>query len=274
MLTGHLRKLVGTLEGDSLHYQLPVGDQLLDLNALIGRSVTLRNLGEIECIQCGRPTKKSFQQGHCYPCYRALGECGYCLVNPLKCHSQFGPCDDSHWVHANCNLPHIVYLANTSGLKVGITRVNQMPTRWIDQGASQALPIFLVANRYQSGLLESKLSEFVADKTNWRAMLKGDPDPLDLPLEAQRLIDMAHTQIEAVIAEFPPGDVQRYPNPELVSLRYPVLEYSTKINSINLEKDPELTGVLRGIKGQYVLFDQGVINIRKYGGFAMEIGAV
>lgn len=270
MLTGALRKMRSELNNSIVHYQLPIGDHLVELNQLIGSELRLRFVGEIHCIQCDRKTNKSFQQGYCFPCYRKLGECGYCMVQPLKCHSQYGPCDDSQWAHANCNVDHVIYLANTSALKVGITRVTQMPTRWIDQGAVQALPIFTVQNRYHSGVVEAELAKLVADKTNWRAMLKGAPESLDLTAERDRLMQQSSTELEKYATEFTLTPVT---DTDVVSIEFPVSQYPEKIATHNFDKTPEIHGTLVGIKGQYLMLDTGVLNIRKFGGYRVEINA-
>lgn len=270
MLTGDLRKMRSELVNNAVQYQLPVGDELLELNQFIGSDLTLTFGDEIHCIQCDRKTSKSFQQGYCFPCYRKLGECGYCLIQPLKCHAQHGPCDDSSWVHANCNVEHVVYLANTSGLKVGITRVSQMPTRWIDQGAVQALPIFRVYNRYHSGVVETELAKLVADKTNWRAMLKGSPEPLDLIAERDRLLKECAIELEKLSAEFKITPINDH---DVVGIEFPVKQYLETIKTHNFDKIPEVKGRLLGIKGQYLIFDTGVLNVRKFGGYRVEVAS-
>src|ERR1700722_1856418 len=134
-------------------YYLSLAEEQIPLNQFIGKKIQLNYLGKIYCIQCGRETKKSFQQGFCFPCYRRLLECNLCIIHPEKCRYYEGKCDPNDWAHAQCGQKQIVYLANSSGVKVGITRATQIPTRWIDQGATQGLPIFSVANRYQAGLI-------------------------------------------------------------------------------------------------------------------------
>ena len=156
---------------------------------------------------------------------------------------------------------HYVYLANTSGLKVGITR--QRPTRWIDQGATQALAIFKVNTRLQSGLVEIALAQFIADKTNWRAMLKGIPEPIDLLSKAEELKPKIAASLADIRLKFGEDSVESL-NESVVNIKYPVLEYLPKISSLNLDKSPIISGVLLGIKGQYLIFDTGVINMRKY----------
>ena len=172
MVIGHLNKML-TVLNPKVVYTLPIGNQKIPLNPLIGKVIHLDFKGNINCIKCGRKTKKSFQQGYCYPCYQRLGDCSYCLIHPERCHHGEGNCKADNWVHTNCLRPHIVYLANSSGLKVGVTRLSQVPTRWIEQGAIQGLPIFRTANRYQAGLIEVAIKQFINDKTNWRDMLKG-----------------------------------------------------------------------------------------------------
>ena len=177
---GNIKKMRTDNQGESVSYQLPVGDALIDVNALLGQQVQLRYLQEINCTYCGRKTNKSFSQGYCYPCMKKLAQCDSCIMSPEKCHYDAGTCREPEWGEENCNIDHIVYLANTSGMKVGITRHSQVPTRWMDQGATQAKPIARVQTRYQSGLLEVLCAQEVGDRTAWQTMLKGDSDPQDL----------------------------------------------------------------------------------------------
>ena len=176
---GNIEKMRATL-AEPVQYALPVGDFHLPMNELIGQPLKLVHTGRIHCVACGRLTKKSFNQGYCYPCFTKLAQCDSCIVKPELCHFAEGTCREPEWGMAHCMIPHVVYLANSSGLKVGITRHSQIPTRWLDQGATQALPILAVQSRFQSGLAEVIFKDFVADKTDWRAMLKGDAIELDL----------------------------------------------------------------------------------------------
>ena len=160
-------------------------------------------------------------------------------------------------------IKHYVYLANTSGLKVGITRHTQIPTRWIDQGATQALPIFAVNTRLQSGLVEVELAKHIADKTNWRAMLKGSGETVDLKAKAKELLPLINEAITELRAKFGDDAIETL-DENLVDLSFPVTEYLTKISSFNFDKTPQVSGVLKGIKGQYLIFENGVINMRKF----------
>jgi hypothetical protein len=165
---------------------------------------------------------------------------------------------------------HYVYLANSSGLKVGITRHTQLPTRWIDQGACQALPIFKVATRLQSGLVETALAEFISDKTNWRAMLKGEPEPIDLKSRAEELIPEISMRLSQLRLKYGSDAIEEL-NEDVQDIHFPVREYLTKISSFNFDKSPLISGVLLGIKGQYLIFDSGVINMRKFSAYQISI---
>ena len=173
------------------------------------------------------------------------------------------------WAQQFCFRSHTVYLANSSGLKVGITRDNQVPTRWIDQGAIQALPIFNVSSRFHSGLVEITLGKYVADKTQWQAMLKNQVVEMDLKAERDRLLDKCKLELDA-LRDTLGEDAMTPLDAEPVQINYPVLQYPTKVSSFNLDKTPLIEGKLLGIKGQYLIFDSGVINIRKYSGYELE----
>ena len=165
--SGNIQKMHTQLN-DVVDYQLSVGDALVNMNSLIGHNINMQFDGLINCIACGRKTSKSFNQGYCYPCMRSLAQCDSCIVKPELCHFAAGTCREPEWGLQHCMRDHYVYLANSSGLKVGITRGTQIPTRWMDQGASQALPIFRVKDRLTSGLVEVILKAHVADKTSWQ----------------------------------------------------------------------------------------------------------
>ena len=268
-LKGNLRKMQTRL-ADQVQYQLPIGEQLQDMNALIGEQVQLNYLGEINCVACGRKTNKSFSQGYCFPCMRSLPECDSCIVKPETCHFAAGTCRDSAWGEANCFQDHYVYLANSSGIKVGITRGTQIPIRWMDQGATQALPIFRVKNRFHSGLVEVAIKAHVSDRTDWRKMLKGVAESLDMKQRRDELLEQSSAELDRLKQELGEGAVQ-WLDEEVVDINYPVQQYPEKIKSLNLDKTPSVGGQLQGIKGQYLIFDTGVINIRKYGGYLVEL---
>ncbi|WP_271411739.1 DUF2797 domain-containing protein [Pseudomonas sp. Q1-7] len=242
-------------------------------NPLIGRPLRLEFLGAIHCIHCGRKTKKSFSQGYCYPCFTKLAQCDSCIISPEKCHYAEGTCREPEWGERFCMTDHVVYLANSSGIKVGITRASQVPTRWIDQGASQALPVMRVATRQQSGFVEDLLRSQVADRTNWRAMLKGDAPALDLPAIRDALFGQLADGIRALQDRFGLQAIQPVSDIQPIEISYPVEAYPTKVVSFDLDKTPVVEGTLRGIKGQYLILDTGVINLRKYTAYQLAISA-
>lgn len=269
---GALAKMHTQLQSP-VQYGLPVGDQLIDLNAYIGQPVRLEYLGAIHCCSCGRKTNKSFNQGHCYNCFRKLPQCDQCMVAPEKCHFEQGTCRDEEWAQNVCFKDHYVYLANSSGVKVGITRGTQIPTRWMDQGAVQALPILRVATRQQSGLVERLIGEHVADKTNWRKMLKGEVDNLDLTENKAALLELCQQGITELQNTHGIQSIQVLDDQEQVEIEYPVIEFPTKVTSFNFDKTPTVEGRLMGIKGQYLILDTGVINIRKFTSYQVAFSA-
>lgn len=271
-ISGQLRKMRVQLSAP-VSYRAVVGDSEVDLNALIGERIALQYSGTITCIHCGRKTNKSFSQGYCYPCFQALAQCDSCIVSPEKCHHAAGTCREPAWADQHCMQPHVVYLANSSGIKVGITRGTQVPTRWIDQGAVQALPIVGVQTRLQSGLVETMFKQHVADKTNWRAMLKGQVDMLDLYAERDRLLAQCASELTALQQRFGMQAIQLLPAAVAVVIDYPVLQHPQKVVSLDLEKTPRIEGRLLGIKGQYLILDIGVLNIRKFGAYHVSFSS-
>ncbi|MGR5327968.1 DUF2797 domain-containing protein [Photobacterium damselae] len=266
---GTLSKMKSSL-GQDVNYSLLVGDKEITLNSLIGNKITLTHTGKIICCSCGKVTKKSYSQGHCFPCMKKLASCDMCIMKPETCHYAQGTCREPSWGDDNCMVPHYVYLSNTSALKVGITRYTQIPTRWIDQGATQGLTILKVKNRHISGLVEVALAKFIADKTNWRNMLKGDNNQLDLKSYSEQLLPEIQNELLAVTKQYG-NDAIEYLSAETQDIHYPVEQFPTKITSHNFDKNPVVEGVLQGIKGQYLIFDTGVINIRKFTSYEVVI---
>jgi hypothetical protein len=276
---GAVEKLTAQLDTNNLvQYQLPLATinsdtgekQSIALNPIIGKKLTLNFHGKIACKHCGKTTKKSYSQGFCYPCMIKLAQCDMCIMKPETCHHHLGTCREPEWGEQHCMVDHYVYLSNTSSLKVGITRHTQIPTRWIDQGATQALPIFKVRTRLQSGLVETALAEFIGDKTNWRAMLKGSNEAIDLKAEAKRLIPQITERLDDISLKFGDDAVQLL-DENIVDINYPVSQYLTKINSFNFDKTPSVSSVLLGIKGQYLIFSEGVINMRKFSSYQISV---
>lgn len=267
---GNLRKLQVTLT-DPVQYALVLGESRVPMNALIGQQLSLQYSGEIHCVNCGRKTSKSFNQGYCFPCMQTLAECDSCLVKPELCHYHAGTCREPSWGEEHCFQDHFVYLANTSGLKVGITRQTNVPARWMDQGATQALPIYKVRDRLTSGLVEVILKQHVADKTAWQRMLKGVPDTIDLAHARDHLHQECQQEIADVLMNHGDDAVQYLANDQIIAINYPVTTYPEKVKALNLDKTAEITGTLMGIKGQYLIFDSGVLNVRKFSGYKIRL---
>lgn len=263
-ITGQLRKMHARLS-DEVEYELPFGDELVNMNQFIGSPIALKYENKIECIKCGRETVKSFNQGFCYPCFKNAPEAAEWIIHPEKSQAHLGIEDRDLEFEKRVQLqPHVVYLSMTSGIKVGITRAPQVPTRWIDQGAVQAIKLAVTPNRYLAGMIEVSLKEYLNDKTNWRKMLMNVHPDLDL-------VEKKH-EVKALLDE----EYHQYiePTDEVLTIHYPVDDYPVKVKSIGFDKVPEYSGVLKGIKGQYLLFENGIVlNIRKHGGYIVSLEA-
>ena len=270
MTTGVIRKMVVEAT-EPVSYWLPMGEERLDVQPLLGSQISLEFTGRIYCIECGRKTTKSFNQGYCFPCLRSLAACDMCIVKPELCHYDQGTCREPAWGESHCMRPHVVYLANSSGLKVGITRASQVPTRWIDQGAVQALPLYEVDSRLQSGWLEVALKRYISDRTDWRAMLKGDPSQLDLLVKRDRLLGEASADLAQCQLKIGSASMRLVEGAQEARFKYPVLVYPEKIKAHNFDKKARVEGCLQGVKGQYMILDTGVLNIRKFAGYEVDL---
>ncbi len=269
-ISGGLKKMVAE-PGKPVSYRLPIGGQLVELNEFIGQTVEFHYSGQITCIHCSRPTTKSYSQGYCYPCCQRLARCDLCIVKPETCHYEHGTCREPEWGERYCLQPHVVYLANSSGLKVGVTREQQIPTRWIDQGAVQALPIFSVDSRHDAGLVEVMLARHVSDRTNWRVMLRGEQPDLDLLSQRDLLLNQCARELDSLQHNSAHPMLQSLGDAQPIELSYPISRLPEKVVSISLEKTPRFSAELQGIKGQYLLLDCGVLNIRRHTGFEVSV---
>ena len=246
-----------------VEYELPIGDELVYMNNLIGKYIVFKWEKEIYCVACGRKTSKSFAQGFCYPCFLSAPETSECILRPELCQAHEGIARDMDWAENHCLQEHFVYLAISSGVKVGVTRSAQIPTRWIDQGAWQAIRLAQTPNRYTAGLIEVVLKQHISDRTQWQRMLKNQLiEGVDLKEKKKEMI--AHLAPE----------LQNYESEdnEITEITYPVTEYPEKVKSLSFDKLEEITGRLWGIKGQYLIFDDGtVLNMRKHTGYLVEL---
>ncbi len=272
-MRGFVKKLVSK-HSDPVEYFLPLDDDLVALNPLIGNRIRLEHLSRIHCSNCGKVSRKSYSQGYCYPCFKKLPQCDLCMVSPERCHYSKGTCRDDEFAQTFCMQPHVVYLANSSGLKVGITKQQQIPTRWIDQGAVQAMPMLVTQSRQIAGFAEVVFKEHISDKTQWQRMLKSEGQPVDILGARQQLLEDVSLALEQLKTQFGSGAYQIVTETEITEIQYPVDFYPTKVTSLNFDKSPIIEGTLFGIKGQYLIFDIGVINMRRHASYEVELTEV
>lgn len=268
-LAGNIQKLDLKLEENVMAW-LPVGSQKIFLNELVGETISLKFLGGMNCIHCARKISKTYGQGYCYLCISTLAECDSCLFMPEKCHYAQGTCREPEWGEQNCFKDHIVYLSNTSSLKVGITKMVNVPTRWLDQGATQAIPIVRVSNRLLSGEIEVMLKNYVSDKTNWRAMLRSEPEKLNLEEERDSILPHIDKIKQKLLTQHGLDETIELLSSSEISIKYPVAVYPEKVSSLSFDKTADIKSKLLGIKGQYLFLEQGVLNIRKFSGYNIE----
>lgn len=257
---GVLKKMI-TENGSPIQYYLILDKDYLHMNQLLDKKISI-NFLRYECLHCGLE-KRIFRQGFCYDCFQAIPQAADWIIKPELSQAHLGIEDRDLEYESKVQLkPHIVYLANSSDVKVGVTRKTQVPTRWIDQGAHEAIVVVEVPNRYLAGITEIALKDHVSDKTNWRNMLKNEVVDEDLVDWKNRL------------EKYIPEEAKEYftkDNGE-TNLEFPVLQYPKKPKSLNLEKSPYYEGVLKGIKAQYLIFeDDTVFNVRGNEGYVVAI---
>ena len=257
----NIRKMSAS-PGDPIEYRMDSDKGSILLNDWIGREISLFFDGTIHCVICGKKITKTFAQGSCYDCFRNAPENAECIIRPELCRAHLGEGRDPAWEEKHHNRPHYVYLALSSAVKVGVTREDQIPTRWIDQGASEGLILARCPNRYEAGKLEVYLKDFFTDRTNWRRMLKNEVSSQSLSEVKKELIPRITEEFRTFISE----------DTEPVVMDFPVQEYPEKVKSLNLLKSPVFQGDLKGLKGQYLLFNEGIVwNVRSHSGFEVLI---
>jgi hypothetical protein len=258
-----LNKIPAKLENEQVIYKLSVESEPLLLNEFIGKKIKITFEHKLTCIDCQKNVSKFYGQGLCYVCTMASPMNSPCIINPELCEAHLGKGRDIEWEKANHLQPHIVYLANSGGLKVGVTRADQIPTRWIDQGADEVIILANTPYRQLAGEIEVFLKQFLSDKTNWRVMLKNEKiEGIDLLAEKQTYA----AKLPASLQEYISDDDTCY------HLNFPTEKLSKTVKSVKLDKVPVLEGILTGIKGQYLILDgEQVINIRSHAGYNATI---
>lgn len=259
--TGFLEKMLTEI-GNPIQYYLNFNSGFIHVNELLSKEISITHIG-YHCLNCALP-KKIFRQGCCYDCFYSSPMVGDWVIRPelSKAHLEIEDRDLAYEKKVQLQ-PHIVYLALNDQVKVGVTRKSQIPTRWIDQGATQAISIIEAPNRYLAGITEVMLKNYYSDKTSWQKMLTAQPISM---FNLQHEKKEALTKIPKEVTEFISL------NDEVITLSYPVLFYPLKATSISLEKEKNFSSKLIGIKGQYLIFKDGnVFNVRSHEGFVVNL---
>lgn len=246
-----------------INYFLVFKDDFIHVNQLTDQRIRLTFV-RYECLNC-HLDKPIYRQGFCRDCFFETPRAGDWIMHPELSKAHLDEEDRDLEFEKKIQLqPHIVYLALSSDVKVGVTRKSQIPTRWIDQGAHRAIEVVEVPNRYLAGITEVALKAHMTDKTNWRKMLTNTIIDVDLVAEKDRLDDFLPDEVKPYYLES---------NTKIYEMEYPVLQYPQKVKSLNFEKTPEYEGTLKGIKGQYFIFEDGtVFNVRGSEGYVVNIG--
>ncbi|HET8884847.1 MAG TPA: DUF2797 domain-containing protein [Salinimicrobium sp.] len=245
----------------TVQYYLIFENDFLNVNQILDKKISI-NFLKFSCINCGMQ-KKVFRDGFCYNCFSTSAMTGEWIIRPELSRAHLGEEDRDLETEKKMQLqPHIVYLANSGDVKVGVTRKSNKLTRWIDQGAHEAIEILETPNRYLAGIAEVALKNHVSDKTNWKNMVLNHCKEVDL-LEKRDFLK-----------EFIPEEARNYflSSAEKTSINFPVLQYPLKCKSLGLIKNPFYEGVLKGIKGQYLIFEDGMVfNIRNHEGYEVDL---
>ena len=251
-------------------YALQLDDTVIPLNHLLGQHLRMRFDGRISCRHCATLSRKSYGGGYCYSCFKTLARCDLCVVSPNRCHYAAGTCREPAWGEAFCMQPHVVYVANSAGAKVGITKPSNLPGRWLDQGATQALVVLHTRSRHQAGCVEAALARYISDRTNWRALVRRDAPEIDLRALVDTLRHDAAAELSALEERFPSALMWAEDQSPL-SFQYPVTAYTSPARALAVVPGVAIGGVLLGIKGQYLLFDSGVFNVRRHTSYHVEL---
>ena len=248
---------------DPVKYQIPLDNDRVPISECLDKIIKITFLNEINCIECNRKINKTFAQGYCYPCFIDSPQTSECILRPELCRAHEGESRDMEWSKKHCLQDHLVYLSLTAGAKIGVTRATQIPTRWIDQGAAQALKFAKTSNRYEAGCIEVQMKNHISDRTAWQRMLKNEiDDSINLYTVKDKLVDVIDEKYRSFILD----------DETIETFSYPHISFPDKIKSLDLLKIDRIQGRLIAIKGQYLLFDDNtVLNIRKHTGFKISL---
>jgi len=258
---GNIKKMRSEKQ-EPVKYYLSIGENEILMNNLISKKITIDYQNQINCINCSAKTNKSFHQGYCYSCFTSIPQCDAGVLHPEKDMSHEGVSRDMEWAKKNSLVDHYVYLAITGGVKVGVTRFSQIPTRWIDQGAIKAIRLAKTPYRNLAGQIEVDLKKHISDKTNWNKMLKSKQTDLVLTEIKKEIITKLSPEFHDYISL----------NNKIETFSFPFDYNIDSFESISLDKTDKLEGKLIGIKGQYLIFENGkVMNVRKHNGYLISL---
>lgn len=267
--TGNIRKMRTELS-EEVQYTLPLYDvieplEMVSMNQFIGQEISLQFENEINCVVTGKRIKKAYGDGMSYDAFMSSPMASPSIIRPELSRIHEGiALRDKEWEEKHHLTPHLVYLSLTSEVKVGVTRETNIPYRWIDQGAVEAIILAEVPYRQLAGAIEVALKEYRSDKTNWRKMLKNEYEPTDLLDHKDELIEYLDEDLQQFISD----------NDEITKIKYPVMSYPIKVTSMKLDKIPLIEKKLKGIKGQYLIFsDDTVFNMRSHSGYKVTLEA-
>ena len=267
--TGNIRKMRTELS-DEVQYTLPLYEvieplEMVSMNQFIGQEISLQFENEINCVVTGKRIKKAYGDGMSYDAFMSSPMASPSIIRPELSRIHEGiALRDKEWEEKHHLTPHLVYLSLTSEVKVGVTRETNIPYRWIDQGAVEAIILAEVPYRQLAGAIEVALKEYRSDKTNWRKMLKNEYEPTNLLDHKDELIAYLDEDLQQFISN----------NDEITKIKYPVMSYPIKVTSMKLDKIPLIEKKLKGIKGQYLIFsDDTVFNMRSHSGYKVTLEA-
>lgn len=263
VIAGRLNGLniTASQSGGEASYGLSIGAQQVHLNPLLGQGLRLTLRPQTLCGQCNEAVDELMRGGYCRTCFFALARCDSCFVSPSRCHHALGTCREPKWGGQVCLQPHLVYLANSSGIKVGLTQLGRQQQRWLAQGATQGLVIAQTNTRRDAGILEAMIAQTISDRTPWRKLVSVPP----VTLKLRSLFEQLQRQLVL------PEDCQWTVDEAEHQLNYPVLAYSPSVQHLVNEKTPTLADNLCGIKGQYLLMQTGAFNVARHVGLTLNV---
>lgn len=268
MYSGNIRKMRSKLVNGKVEYVLPLyhilePNHFIPMNELIGKTISIQFEHAIHCVVTGKKIKKTFGNGMSYDAYMNSPMAVPSIINPELSQIHEGVAlRDEAWEIEHHLKPHVVYLSKTAGIKVGVTRTTQMPTRWIDQGASEVIVLAETPYRQAAGLIEVELKQYISDKTAWQRMLKGELTEDSLLEKKNELLLKLPEELKKFVLE----------DDAIVTIEYPLENNPSKVKSLKLDKVPLFEKKIIGIKGQYLIFDdETVMNVRSHEGYHISL---